>query len=189
MGKTLDNVYKHQSLAYKYFLYVVSVALIVFFFPKGGKFKYEFQKGKPWQYENLYAPIDFSIKKSQEEIAEEQQSIRNGKTDYYTFDATVVADAREEIDKGLTALFQSDSYTSQQRRTLSRWTQDILDEVYGMGIFSTLPESKSVVVVKNNEALPMAPSNHLDVDGARQMATESFSSLGMTGAFTESGVV
>ena len=36
MGKTLDNVYKHQSLVYKYFLYVVSVALIVFFFPKGG---------------------------------------------------------------------------------------------------------------------------------------------------------
>ena len=70
MGKTLDNVYKHQSLVYKYFLYVVSVALIVFFFPKGGKFKYEFQKGKPWQYENLYAPIDFSIKKTQEEIQE-----------------------------------------------------------------------------------------------------------------------
>ena len=102
MGKTLDNVYKHQSLAYKYFLYVVSVALIVFFFPKGGKFKYEFQKGKPWQYENLYAPIDFSIKKSQEEIAEEQQSIRNGKTDYYTFDTAVVAEVGEEIDKGLT---------------------------------------------------------------------------------------
>ena len=64
MSKSLDGIYKNQSLIYKYFLYVVSVGLIVFFLPKGGKFKYEFQKGKPWQYENLYAPFDFSIKNS-----------------------------------------------------------------------------------------------------------------------------
>ncbi|RIV45045.1 HD family phosphohydrolase [Flagellimonas pelagia] len=189
MGKTLDNVYKHQSLAYKYFLYVVSVALIVFFFPKGGKFKYEFQKGKPWQYENLYAPIDFSIKKSQEEIAEEQQSIRNGKTDYYTFDTAVVAEVGEEIDKGLTTLFQSDSYSSQQRRTLSRLAQDLLEESYETGIFLDIPESKSVVVVKNNEALPMVPSNYLDVDGARQMIAERFSRLGISGALNASRLV
>ena len=75
MGKTLDGIYKNQSLIYKYFLYVVSVGLIVFFLPKGGKFKYEFQKGKPWQYENLYSPIDFSINKTAEEISREKQSI------------------------------------------------------------------------------------------------------------------
>ncbi|RIV69362.1 HD family phosphohydrolase [Flagellimonas aequoris] len=189
MGKTLDNVYKHQSLAYKYFLYVVSIALIVFFFPKGGKFKYEFQKGKPWQYENLYAPIDFSIKKSQEEIAEEQQSIRNGKTDYFTFDAAVVADVNGEVDKGLTTLFQSDSYTSQQRRALSRLAQDILEEVYAAGIFPTIPESKSVVVVKNNEAQPMAPGNYLDIDKAKQLVEERFSNLGISGAMNASRLV
>lgn len=189
MGKTLDNVYKHQSLAYKYFLYVVSISLIVFFFPKGGKFKYEFQKGKPWQYENLYAPIDFSIKKSQEEIAEEQQSIRNGKTDYYIFDATVVADVNEEVDKGLTTLFQSDSYSSQQRRTLSRLAQDLLGEVYETGIFPAMPESKSVVVVKNNEALPMTPGNYLDIDKAKQLVEERFSNLGISGAVNASGLV
>ena len=46
---------------------MAAIVLIVFFFPKGGKFKYDFQKGKPWQYENLYAPFDFSIKKTDEE--------------------------------------------------------------------------------------------------------------------------
>lgn len=47
MRQLLDNLFKNQSLIYKYFLYVVSVICIVFFFPRGGKFKYEFQKGKP----------------------------------------------------------------------------------------------------------------------------------------------
>ncbi|MGB5317701.1 MAG: phosphohydrolase, partial [Eudoraea sp.] len=74
MGKTLDGVYKNQSRIYKYVLYLLTVGCIVFFFPKGGKFKYEFQKGKPWQYENLYAPFDFAIQKTQEEIALERSN-------------------------------------------------------------------------------------------------------------------
>ena len=44
MGKTLDNVYKHQSLVYKYFLYVVSVALIVFFFLKAASLSTSFKR-------------------------------------------------------------------------------------------------------------------------------------------------
>ena len=129
MGKTLDNVYKHQSLVYKYFLYVVSVALIVFFFPKGGKFKYEFQKGKPWQYENLYAPIDFSIQKTQEEIQEEQSSIRANKTDYYTYNASLISDVKQEVREGLNALLQSGNYTSSERQSLRNASEEVIDEI------------------------------------------------------------
>ena len=64
MRKFLDKIFKNQSLIYKYLLYIASVCFIVFFFPKGGQFKYEFQKGRAWQYENLYAPFDFSINKN-----------------------------------------------------------------------------------------------------------------------------
>ncbi len=189
MGKTLDNVYRHQSLVYKYFLYVVSVALIVFFFPKGGKFKYEFQKGKPWQYENLYAPIDFSIKKSQEEIAEEQQSIRNGKTDYYTYDDGVVSEVGQIIENELSTLFQSESYTSQQKRILSQTAQDVVAEIYESGIFPEKPESKSVIVVKNNEALPVSPNKFLLVESAKQLVGERFSALRMVGIAPVIGIV
>ncbi|WP_228237671.1 HD family phosphohydrolase [Allomuricauda sp. M10] len=189
MGKTLDNVYRHQSLVYKYFLYVVSVALIVFFFPKGGKFKYEFQKGKPWQYENLYAPIDFSIKKTQEEIAEEQQSIRNGKTDYYTYDNGLVAEVGQTIENELTTFFQSGSYTSQQKRILSQTAQDLLTEIYESGIFQEKPESKSVIVVKNNEALPVSPNKFLVVESAKQLVAEQFSALKMVGIAPVVGIV
>ena len=189
MGKTLDNVYRHQSLVYKYFLYVVSVALIVFFFPKGGKFKYEFQKGKPWQYENLYAPIDFSIKKTQEEIGEEQQSIRNGKTDYYTYDNGLVAEVGQTIENELTTFFQSGSYTSQQKRILSQTAQDLLTEIYESGIFQEKPESKSVIVVKNNEALPVSPNKFLVVESAKQLVAEQFSALKMVGIAPVVGIV
>ncbi|SFB95006.1 hypothetical protein SAMN04487891_10433 [Flagellimonas taeanensis] len=177
MGKTLDNIYKHQSLVYKYFLYFVSVALIVFFFPKGGKFKYDFQKGKPWQYENLYAPIDFSIQKSQEEIAQEQLTIRNNKTDYYAFDGNVVANVKSEVEKGLGTMF-----SSQQRRQLWALAEEAIDEVYEVGVFQDLPQASSIVVVKNNEAIPLGSNGYLDVVGAKRRVSKKFSDSNNAGA-------
>ncbi|MBT8311736.1 MAG: phosphohydrolase, partial [Eudoraea sp.] len=97
----MDKIYRSQSLVYKYFLYFLTVGCIVFFFPKGGKFKYEFQKGKPWQYENLYAPFDFSIRKSNAEIEKERDSIRRNQISYYAYDEQ----AAEEIINGYEVAF------------------------------------------------------------------------------------
>ena len=182
MGKTLDNVYKHQSLVYKYFLYVVSVALIVFFFPKGGKFKYEFQKGKPWQYENLYAPIDFSIQKTQEEIQEEQSSIRANKTDYYTYNTSLISDVKKEVREGLNAIVRSGNFSSSQQRALRNTSEETIDDVYVHGIFQNLPQSKSTVVVKSNEAQPISPSDYLSLEQAKKRVSEIFSEIGIDGA-------
>ncbi|MGD1947795.1 MAG: hypothetical protein ACFB0A_16415 [Croceivirga sp.] len=82
MANSLERFYKNQSLIYKYILYFISVGLIVFFFPREGKFKYEFQKGRSWQYDNLYAPFDFSINKTKEELDEERSYLTERKAVY-----------------------------------------------------------------------------------------------------------
>ncbi|MGX1930611.1 HD family phosphohydrolase [Flagellimonas sp. 2504JD4-2] len=169
MGKTLDNVYKHQSLAYKYFLYIVTVALIVFFFPKGGKFKYEFQKGKPWQYENLYAPIDFSIKKTEEEIANEQQSLRENKVDYYAFDATVPSNVKEALEQDLQGFSVANSFSNVQSELLLNTGLGVVDSVYALGIFRELPSASSVLVIKNNEAKPLSVNSYYDLGRAKEL--------------------
>ena len=67
--KDLINLYhKNHSLIYKLFLFIITTFVIVYLFPKSGTFRYSFEKGKPWQSENLYAPFDFAIKKSSDEI-------------------------------------------------------------------------------------------------------------------------
>ncbi|SHG97707.1 HD family phosphohydrolase [Flagellimonas flava] len=177
MGKTLDNVYKHQSLAYKYFLYLITVGLIVFFFPKGGKFKYEFQKGKPWQYENLYAPIDFSIKKTQEEIASERQSLRDNKTDYYTYDETIVSDVRQEVRDELIKLFSSTSYPQRQQTALLEVASKAVDSIYGNGIFQDSPAASSILLIKNNEARPLARGGYLSIQQAKERISRILPSL------------
>nr|WP_299067058.1 HDIG domain-containing metalloprotein [uncultured Allomuricauda sp.] len=168
MGKTLDNVYKHQSLAYKYFLYFVSVGLIVFFFPKGGKFKYEFQKGKPWQYENLYAPIDFSIKKTEDEIANEKQSLSDNKIDYYTFDASIQEKAKATIQEELKNFFGQSNYSVSQKNEVLNIGLEVVDSIYALGVFQSKPATSSILLIKNNEARPLGSGNYMDLPKAKK---------------------
>ena len=70
--KIRDN---HEQL-FRIFLFLLTLAVIVYAFPRQAKFKYEFTKGKPWMHETIIAPFDFSILKSADEIDREQKIIR-----------------------------------------------------------------------------------------------------------------
>ncbi len=41
--------------------FVVAALLIAYFFPREGKFRYQFYEGKPWRYGLLTAPSVFTI--------------------------------------------------------------------------------------------------------------------------------
>ena len=75
MKDIMNLFHKNHALIYKFFLFVLTTFVIVYLFPKSGTFRYSFEKGKPWQSENLYAPFDFAIKKTAEEIDLEKQQI------------------------------------------------------------------------------------------------------------------
>ncbi len=66
---------ENYSNIYKVFLFIAAAFLLVLLFPKEGKFKYDFQKGKPWLHDDLIAPFDFAIEKSEEELENETQQI------------------------------------------------------------------------------------------------------------------
>ena len=149
MSTFLDNLYKNQSVLYKYFIYVISTVLIVFFFPKGGKFKYEFQKGKPWQYENYYAPFDFSIKKTPEEIQKEKQEIKDHQILYYTYNQSVANEVYSDFENEIDVLFSDNS----QKAYLLKVGKELLDELYLNGVIddeSVKLSSNVVNLIKNN---------------------------------------
>ncbi len=156
MRKLLDDLFKNQSLIYKYFLYVVSVACIVFFFPKGGKFKYEFKKGKPWQYDNLYAPFDFSIKKNSDEIASEQEEVSKGQIIYFRYNDSIRNNVYQDFDQKFPITFSTEDYGPDALSVLKTSGIDILDRLYGNGILKKTNKklsSKEIYLIKNNEAV------------------------------------
>lgn len=155
MRNFLGKLYKNQSLIYKYFLYLVSIFLIVFFFPKGGKFKYEFQKGKPWQYDNLYAPFDFSIKKSKEEIEEERLAIQNNLIDYYMYDDTIAKEVYGSFNEKFPTVFTAEKLNRNQRAIMEVVGKEILDEIYKNGVLHNSDRKSvknSLYLLKSNEA-------------------------------------
>ncbi|MBC7000113.1 HDIG domain-containing metalloprotein [Cytophaga sp. FL35] len=155
MRKFLDNVFKNQSLIYKYILYIVTVACIVFFFPKGGKFKFEFQKGKPWQYENLYAPFDFSIKKGADVIAQEQNEVRNQQDSYFRYDASIREEVASEFENKFPQTFVAGQYDLDELALLKSVGNDILDSLYGRGVVTksnNKPNSGQTYLIRSNEA-------------------------------------
>ena len=160
MGKTLDGVYKNQSLIYKYILYVVTIACIVFFFPRGGKFKYEFQKGKPWQYENLYAPFDFSIKKTADEITEEKNTIESSLIDYYNYDEKLAARAYQIFEEKFPVVFSAEKFSNRSRRILEQVGKEFLDTIYTYGVIANadkLISKNSLYLIKEGEARLVKP--------------------------------
>jgi putative nucleotidyltransferase with HDIG domain len=151
----LDQLYKKQSLIYKYILYVIAVSSIVFIFPKGGKFKYEFQKGKPWQYDNLYAPFDFSIKKSEAELAEERKSINENQDKYFQFDQQKVDTIYALFDEKKDTEWLGTSVSPSQKRRLIATAKTILDSIYVYGIpenLTSFSTKDQINLIKNNVA-------------------------------------
>ncbi|MDF4204603.1 HDIG domain-containing protein [Maribacter sp. SA7] len=163
----MDNFYKQQSLIYKYILYFVAVAFIVFFLPKGGKFKYEFQKGKPWQFENLYAPFDFSIQKTEAEIEKEKQVIENNQLPYYRYDQAEVSGVLNEFEQKFEDKWGGSVLGENQKSRLKYFSKIVLDSVYAKGILQNngkQVQRSFIFLVKDNEARKVRVSDFYRVN-------------------------
>lgn len=76
--------------------FIVASLLIAYFFPREGKFRYQFYEGKPWRYGLLTAPSDFPIYKTDAEVDAEKDSVLKNFEPYFRMDATV---ENTEVDK------------------------------------------------------------------------------------------
>ena len=101
MKDIMNLFHKNHSLIYKVFLFVLTTFVIVYLFPKSGTFRYSFEKGKPWQSENLYAPFDFAIKKTAEEIDAEKQQITLQSPVFFDVDTTLITTVKKEYSSSI----------------------------------------------------------------------------------------
>lgn len=83
MHKVLAFIRDRHSLLFKVVLFVMAVAAIVLIYPREGKFKYEFQKGKPWPHEDLIAPYNYPIYKSESVLSDEKKKVLKSLKPYF----------------------------------------------------------------------------------------------------------
>ena len=112
------------------------IVLIVYLFPKGGIFKYEFTKGKPWQYENLYAPFDFAILKTKEEIEAEKQQISENIIPYFEYDTVIAREAKDAYDLAFDNYLDTFSKSSAKKEA-KLFGRVLLNEFYRYGVLNS----------------------------------------------------
>jgi putative nucleotidyltransferase with HDIG domain len=160
MMKFFARLAERYSEIYKAFLFIISIVLVVIQFPKEGKFKYEFQKGKPWMHEDLIAQFDFAIRKTDKEIAGEKATALENFKPYFIFKNEI----QQEKVNSFSSEFEhkwNDHYGEKNEKLKNanlKAAIAIIDSVYSKGIIQltdTLEKSEGDVVInilKNNVA-------------------------------------
>ncbi|WP_111682859.1 HD family phosphohydrolase [Winogradskyella tangerina] len=175
MKELLNKWYKNHALVYKILLFLVTTLFIVYLFPKTGKFRYSFEKGKPWQSENLYAPFNFAIKKSQDEIEKERVDIENSASDYFDVDSEIPAKIKSDYPKKFNEVF-GDSLNV----NLYKSGETLIDRLYENGILDTdypYTDDKSITLMASNTVEKrLEYGNLIEIDQLRPFMENYFGS-------------
>src|SRR5690606_10233014 len=148
MKNIINKWYKNHALIYKIFLFIGTTFLIVYLFPKSGKFKYNFDKNKPWQSENLYAPFDFAIQKSSEELQEEKSAIVKESAVYFDRLEEVKNFVFEDYNNKFNATFPDS--LGRIKTVLHKVGRTVLNQIYKNGVLEedyNYPNDKNVILL------------------------------------------
>lgn len=135
MRKKLGSIYKYQSVIYKVFLFVITTLFVVYLFPKGGAFKYNFEKGKVWQNENLYAPFDFPVQKTDAELAEEVLNLKNDLPAYFVLDKSISSSSKVSLLNEFATTFP-DSLQVDIKAQIYTILDKSIDKIFSTGLLA-----------------------------------------------------
>lgn len=121
-------------------LFLVAIVAILVFLPRERKFKYEFQKGKAWMHEDLIAPFDFPIYKTDGEIIAERNAILSNVKPIFRLDSAVLIRVLPRFKSEVSDLFENQN---KERKNTAQIPEPIMAElqrqlsfVYKKGIIS-----------------------------------------------------
>lgn len=156
MQAFINFIRLHKTALLRGLLVLITSLTILYLFPKSGQFRYEYQKGRTWQYPTLYAPFDFSILKSQAILEAEQNRVRQNLKPYYRVNQKVFEDVLAQYQTLFPQYFStSDSLISSLE--VFQKGEKILSDIYQYGVLppNVNVVSDSVFLIKNNEVFSL----------------------------------
>ena len=143
-------------------IYLVSILLVYFMFPREGKFKYEYSKNKPWMHETLVAPFDFPIYKPDQQVQSERDSLQRNTKLYFFHDSLVGASMITNFNNDYNNLVVSmgiGAYVSDAWTFTGHVISDILYDIYSLGLIEYHPvlegkqtDQLTIMLVRNTLA-------------------------------------
>jgi cyclic-di-AMP phosphodiesterase PgpH len=165
MFKKIISRIRHGYYSFfKILIFAVAILLIVMAMPRGVKFKYTFQAGKPWLHSKLIAPFDFPVLKPDEQIRLERRQIEENIPPYFVFDEGLNSRGLDKLIAEFNNAWKSkyaDEGLKLRQESLG-FLLNIYDSIQEMGILKYHPvlEGKGpdyqVNVVRNKLAVKQA---------------------------------
>ncbi len=153
---TIRNIVERIRHSYygimKVLAFLIALVLVVLLMPRHVKFKYEYQKMRPWPHESLYAPFDFPIYKSEETVKKEREEALSNIEPIFIFDKLGTETGREKLIKDFETQWVD---TLGDRDYYENFILNIYDHIENNGIVAkndrtrTFKDDETVVVVRN----------------------------------------
>lgn len=143
MSEFLSDVRNNHERIQRVLLFVVTGIIIVLLLPKEGKFKYEYQKGRPWGHEDLVAPFDFAIEKPDAELEAEMQQVKSQFRIYLKHDEGAFERVSDIFQNKLFTALETDSSKTVSLNRFNRNLavgKSVLSEIYSIGIIRSSEE-------------------------------------------------
>ncbi|NVO19343.1 MAG: HDIG domain-containing protein [Bacteroidetes bacterium] len=162
MKRHLLGYWRHYYNINKGVYFIAVLVILVSLFPREGKFKYEIQRGKPWQHDDLIAPFDFAIHKTNSEIQREQQEALGESYLFFRYDTGIYKTVHDQYLAQFEVNWkqlkgEASEPASKKQKTLESG-QIIMDSLFKRGIIELSPELEKmsgktmIAVIKDNVA-------------------------------------
>jgi len=155
---------RHRENLFRFFLFIITVAILVFLLPTERKFGFEYRKGAPWMHEDLIAPFDFAIQKNSDVIEKQKDSIQQRANVFYRFrDETFMqldSTFNQSTEEAFKRFVDTTNLTSNQKNDLNFYLDSlrlVYSDIMHKGVIDTvlIPDGapdKDITLLRNNVA-------------------------------------
>jgi cyclic-di-AMP phosphodiesterase PgpH len=190
MKKIIAYFKANSLIIYRILLFILAAAFIVGIFPKEGKFRYEFQRGKPWMHEDLIAPFDFPILKTDAELALEREAVLAQVKPYFLFNEAVFEDSRKRLTEDFEKMWREmhDDNDPEKVRQKSLML-NIYDSIFNAGIIEMhavidgKPDEFLITLLRRNIAMERELRSFFTIQTADAFIKDYFSRLSPEGDY------
>lgn len=156
----LSKVGHSYQIIFRVLAFIVALVLVVWQMPRTIKFKYEYQKMRPWQYESLYAPFNFPIYKTAEQLKLEEEASLKDFYPIFVYDANITKNNKVTMLQEFEAQWNDAEKDKLENKEL---LEKIYDTIENRGI-----------VINVAATYDLKPESMIDVVRDRVVKTKSF---------------
>jgi len=141
INEIADDIRHSYREIWKVLIFVAAIVITVCIMPRNAKFKYEFTKLRQWNHETLYAPFDFPIYKTDEQMWQERSAAMENVHPIFVFDEQITEKGREQLEY----LIENQYVGSVRNKDLcKKIALSIYDSIQNHGVISTTGSAISV---------------------------------------------